>query len=274
VTGTSANNNKNNDSITDEKHLTLKSCALFTNLPEAVLQQCLVNTKFKHYEAGETIYDVGDVPDYVFVVKKGFVRLEIPLPDGEAFFVGPIPETALFGDHEALTNAQSIARTSAMEAVSVLLIPRPNFVHLFNTEIQFVQSLAKQLAMTSRFSCLAMAHLFKHPVENKLASLLLVLADKKGEQKGSQKRIQKGVQQENSTKPSVKLSINLSQDQLAEMLSTSRQTVNKYLGAWKTKSWICYQQGELEILDYDALKTLTSSEVMEEMDALKNLLRG
>jgi len=266
VTGTSGNNSKSNDGITKEKYLTLKKCALFSNLPEAVLQQCLVNTKFKHYEDGETIYDVGDVPDYVFVVKQGFVRLEVPLPDGEAFFVGPIPETALFGDHEALTNAQSVARTSAMEAVSVLLIPRSNFVHLFNTEIQFVQSLAKQLAMTSRFSCLAMAHLFKNPVDNKLASLLLVLADKKEEQQGNSIK--------SSIKPSIKLSINLSQDQLAEMLSTSRQTVNKYLGAWKAKGWICYSQGELEILDYDALRTLTSSEVMKEMDALKNLLRG
>ena len=262
MTGTSDNNNKSNDSMTDEKYLTLKKCTLFSILPEAVLQQCLVNTKFKHYENGETIYDVGDVPDYVFLVKKGFVRLEIPLPEGEAFFVGPIPETALFGDHEALTNAQSIARTSAMEAVSVLLIPRSNFVHLFNTEIQFVQALAKQLAMTSRFTCMAMAHLFKQSVENKLASLLLVLAHTKG--------VQKGERQKNS----IKLSINLSQDQLAEMLSTSRQTVNKYLGTWKAKGWICYHQSELEILNYDALKTLTSSEVMEEMDALKNLLRG
>ena len=126
-------------------------------------------------ENGETIYDVGDVPDYVFVVKQGIVRLEVPLSDGETFFVGPIPETALFGDHEVLTNAQSVARTSAMGAVCALLIPKSNFIQLFNTEIQFVQSLAKQLAMTSRFSCLAMAHLFKHSVENKLASLLLVL---------------------------------------------------------------------------------------------------
>ena len=147
---------------------------------------------------------------------------------------------------------------------------RSNFVHLFNTEIQFVQSLAKQLAMTSRFSCLAMAHLFKHPVENKLASLLLVLADKKGEQKGEQQ----GNSIKSSVKQSIELSINLSQDQLAEMLSTSRQTVNKYLGTWKAKGWICYSQGELEILDYDSLRALTSSEVMEEMDALKNLLRG
>ncbi len=261
--GTSDNsnnsNNKSNDGKTKEKYLTLKRCALFSNLPEAVLQQCLVNTRFKHYEDGETIYDVGDVPGYVFVVKQGFVRLEIPLPDGEAFFVGPIPETALFGDHEVLTNAQSVARTSAMEAVSVLLIPKSNFVHLFNTEIQFVQALAKQLAMTSRFSCLAMAHLFKNPVDNKLASLLLVLADKKGKQKG--------VQLGNS----IKLSINLSQDQLAEMLSTSRQTVNKYLGAWKAKGWIGYHQGELEILNYTALRTLTSDELMKEMNALQNL---
>ena len=238
------NISKNNDAKTEEKYLTLKRCALFSNLPETVLQQCLVNTRFKHYEDGETIYDVGDVPDYVFVVKQGLVRLEVPLPDGEAFFVGPIPETALFGDHEVLTNAQSIARTSAMAAVSVLLIPKSNFVQLFNTEIQFVQSLAKQLAMTSRFSCLAMAHLFKHPVENKLASLLLVLAEKKEVQQSS----------------SIKLSINLSQDQLAEMLSTSRQTVNKYLGAWKVKGWIGYYEGELEILNYAALRALTNDE--------------
>ena len=263
---TSGNNGKSNDAKIKEKYLTLKRCALFSNLPEAVLQQCLINTRFKHYEDGETIYDVGDVPDYVFVVKQGIVRLEVPLPDGEAFFIGPIPETALFGDHEALTNAQSVARTSAMKAVSVLMIPKSNFVHLFNTEIQFVQSLAKQLAMTSRFSCLAMAHLFKHPVENKLASLLLVLAEKKGVEKEEEK----GKQKENSTK----LSINLSQDQLAEMLSTSRQTVNKYLGAWKAKGWICYHQGELEILNYDALRTLTSNEMMAEVDALQKLFRG
>lgn len=254
VIKTNANTGQVNGDIIEDKHLTLKRCALFANLPETVLQQCLVNTKLKHYEAGETIYDVGDVPNYVFVVKQGFVRLEIPLPDGEDFFLGPIPETALFGDHETLTNAPSIARTSAMEAVTVLLIPKSNIIHLFNTEIQFAQSLAKQLAMTSRFSCLAMAHLFKNPVENKLASLLLVLSDSKGQLQGT----------------STKLSINLSQDQLAEMLSTSRQTVNKYLGEWKTKGWICYHQGELEILDYNALKALTSSEVMEGMDVLKS----
>lgn len=229
----------------------LKRCFLFQTISDDVIRLFIDKSKLIDYEHGQVIYDVGTVPESVFFVLNGAVKIEIPMPDGEVLFIGALPPGTLFGEHEALCNTSSVACVSSVGGSQLLVIPKTNFVKVFRAEAEFSQALAQQLAMSVRMMCLATAYHFNSSADKKLASLLVHLADRVG--KGSDSGL--------------KIDVKLSQDELADMMSSTRQTVNKYLQAWKKKGWIVIEQGVIEIINLAALKALTSEELLREFGA-------
>lgn len=230
---------------------------LFSTLSDEAHACFLEGSRTRCLQDGELVYDVGDEPDFVFVVLQGAVRLEVPLPDGESLFLGVVPASTLLGEHEALCDTYSVARVSAVGDLTLLAIPKGNFLHVFKTEPAFTQTLTQQLAMTMRMLCLAAAHHFTSRVDKKLASILIHLAETIGEKQPE----------------SVRLKVKLSQDELAQMISASRQTVNKHLQTWRKQGWIGMDQGRIELFQMAKLKDLSSEQVMQELRSRFNSQR-
>ena len=230
----------------------LKRCYLFSSVPEFEIALFVENSRAVKHENDATIYDVGDTPESVYVVLSGSVKIEVPLPDGEILFIGVMPNNTLFGEHEALCNANSVARISTVSDTEILVVPKGNFLRLFENVPCFSQSLARQSAMSMRMLCLAAAHHFNSSAEKRLASLLMHLSDRIGSQ------------QENV----VRLGLKYSQDELAHMVSSTRQTVNKYLKEWKTNEWIGINQGYIEIYNREPLEKLSSEKLLKEIGVL------
>ncbi len=226
-----------------------KQNVLFSQIPDQPLSELVACCKTIALADGQVVYDVNDRPDSLFYVLEGAVRLEVPMPEGDALFLGVAPVASLLGDHEALGNTYSVARVSAMGETSLAVIPHESFNHLFVSEPVFAQALARDMAMSMRMLILAAAHHYNSSAEKKLASLLLHLIGQlhKGGDQGQPVRL------------------DLSQDEIAQMLSTSRQTVNKYLQHWRKQGWIALHHGGIEVLDRAALESLSSRELLREL---------
>ena len=231
----------------------LKRCYLFGGVSDSSITTFLENARSIKHGNDATIYDVGDTPESVYVVLSGSVKIEVPLPDGESLFMGVMPNFTLFGEHEALCNTNSVARISTVGETEILIVPKSNFLNLFRSEACFSQALSQQLAMSMRMMCLATAHHFNSSAEKRLASLLIHLSDRIGSADGD----------------TVRLGLKYSQDELAHMLSSTRQTVNKYLKDWKAKGWIGIQQGYIEIYDRVPLEKLSSEELLKEIGIIE-----
>lgn len=223
---------------------------LFSKVPRDALQRFLEGSRIRTLEDGDLIYDVGDEPEHVFLVLEGAVSLEVPLPDGDSLFLGIAPTSTLVGEHEALCHTDSVARVLAVGKARLLYVPKQNFLHLFKTEPAFTQLLAQQLAMTMRMLILAGAHHFNSRADKKLASLLIHLADNVGEEHPDGTR----------------LTVKLSQDELAQMISSTRQTVNKHLQAWRKQGWIGFHQGIITLYHRQQLEALSSEELLGAMN--------
>lgn len=234
---------------------TIKSFYLFSQIPESALSEFLRSAKTVSLPDGALVYDVGDKPDAVYIVLAGGVRLEVPLPDGEALFLGVAPVSTLFGEHEALCNTYSVARVSAMGDTRLCMVPKAGFLQLFEQQALFAQALARQLAMTMRMLCLAAAHHFNSNADKKLASLLVHLAEQVGEKLADNAGSEAGV------------SIRSSQDELAQMMSSTRQTVNKHLQIWRKAGWIGIQPGRVDIYQMDQIRALASTELLAALEA-------
>lgn len=228
---------------------TMMQSFVFQNVPEPAMDTFLVNAKETQIADAELVYDVGDIPKAVYFVLKGAVRMEVPMPDGESFFLGMAPATTLFGEHEALCETSSAARISAAGDTRLVVIPKGNFLKLFQSEPVFSQTLAKKLATTMRMLIMAAAYHYNSSADKKLASLLIHLSDQLGCDSESGRAI----------------TIKLSQDEIAQMLSTTRQTVNKYLQAWRKQGWIAIHQGVIEILDIRSLEQQSSLAFLKEL---------
>ena len=96
----------------------------------------------------ESIYDVGDAPDALFVVTSGAVRLHRDDTD-----IALLKEGESFGSWALVDEAPRVAAATAVEATTLLKVKREDFVELLADRVDIVQAVFK--AMVERLRNLA-----------------------------------------------------------------------------------------------------------------------
>ena len=136
----------------------------------------------------------------------------------------------------------------AMEKTDLLVIQRRDFIPFLEKHpklcIQVMQLLCRRVRLTSEMVEDA-AFL---PLDARLAKRLLNLAELYGEDLDS---------------GGVLIGLNLPQQELARMMGTSRESVNKQLQIWRAQNWIELARGKVTIHDHDALARVLESAEMD-----------
>ena len=86
------------------------------------------------------------------------------------------------------------------------------------------------------------------PLDGRLAKRLLNLAELYGEDQDD---------------GGVLIGLNLPQQELARMMGTSRESVNKQLQIWRAEGWIELARGRVTIHDHDALQDVLEAAEMD-----------
>lgn len=225
----------------------IKKAGIFAELSDESLTPLAECSRLTKKKQGEIIYDVGDLPDALYLVVEGHVRYDVPAREGQEIFLSVAPPTIVFGEQELLSQTTSIARVSTIGDTLLLTLPQAEFLVLFNTEIKLAQALTRQMAFSSRLLSYMMAYQITSSIDTKLAGLLLqlgVLIGKEHKVGSSEQSI-------------LRIELKLSQDEIANMLGVTRQSVNKYLQRWKREGWIRIEEGYLELIDVNKLLSET-----------------
>src|SRR5436305_11811768 len=189
-------------------------------------------------ERGHHIFREGDTGDRLFVVLDGKVKISRSAADGRENLLavlGPgemCGELSLFdpGPRTATVTTVTDSRLASLDHDDLrpLLLDRPGVaVHL-------LQALAMRLRRTNE----AMADLVFSDVPGRVAKALLDLADKFG-----------------TAEPGgVRVRHDLTQEELAQLVGASRETVNKALADFVHRGWIQLQGKSVVVLDEDRLR--------------------
>ena len=123
-----------------EKVLLLRGANLFHHCnAEAVVRIASIAME-RRFEAGDTIYAVGDAADAIYFVVSGQVSIE--QPDDGAGSHGP---RDTFGVHEILSGRLRGAHARATEPTVTLAIEADDFFDLLSHDIEIVKALFREV---------------------------------------------------------------------------------------------------------------------------------
>jgi CRP-like cAMP-binding protein len=209
----------------------------FRGLPAGFRQGLLDAGTSRKLVKDEWLFARGDAPSGLYAVVSGTIRVSATAPSGKSVLLALVEPPMWFGEisvldgqprtHDAIAEEDSVVFQVAQEALEALLEREPRWWR----EIGLLA--ATKLRIT--FGVMEDAAVL--PIATRLARRLVMAAERYGEWEGRSSRV-----------------LDLRQEQLATMLSTSRQTVNQLLKDLETQGVVRLSYGQIEILDLDALK--------------------
>jgi len=185
----------------------------------------LESSKTAKHSPGSTIFAQGERCSEVYYIQDGIVKLTTVSKRGRAAVLGILGQGDFFGE-ECITG-QETHSTSAVAIVSTVAtaIRRDMMLRLLEDEkavsAQFLNYL---LARNHRIQQDLVDHMFNSS-EKRLARILLLLASYQNAKKG----------------PSILGAV--SQDNLAEMVGTTRQRINFFMNKFRRLGFIQYNGG-------------------------------
>jgi len=176
----------------------------------------------RQYPPGATICVEGDPATHVFVLLQGWVKIIAVTDSGHEAILALRGEGDLVGEIAGEIGGRRTAAMRAIDGVHALLIAFDRFNSFLDTHPR--ASHAFRHMMTQRWND-AETMLRKRPFTSgaqRVAGLLLELAERHGSQAGD----------------AIQIELPLSQEELASLAGTSRATVARALNNWRKRGFI------------------------------------
>ncbi|MBE2223468.1 MAG: Crp/Fnr family transcriptional regulator [Anaerolineae bacterium] len=217
----------------------LKQTVLFSNLPDSDLLQISKDIVERHFAAGEIIFHEGDSGQLLYLVKAGSVRIFVNGLDGSetsVILVGSVGQ--MFGELAVIDGLPRSATAVAMTPTILCTLTRETFRQHMHRYPQFALNFMNELSTRVRYNTKQMDSFASLGVSQRLARKLMELAQNYGQAQAN----------------GVYINITLTQSDLASLIGATRESINKNLRDFRRHQWIRIEQGQITILDPDALR--------------------
>ena len=228
-----------------EKVGLLSEVALFAGLSEADMQAIGHATTMTHCVRGQQILSPDDPPDRIHIVKKGRVRVYRMTPDGKQLTLDIFEKGTILGDMEML--GQDRIPEAYAEAIDegVICTITPDelrkLVERYPTiGVNVIRHLSRRLRAAER-ELEAMAY---QRVDQRLARKLIDLGQRFG------------VKTERGTL----IEARLTQQELAEMIGTTRETLAHTLGDFRRRGLLDTERHQVLIRDAERLAEIAEGD--------------
>ena len=208
-----------------------------------MMDQLVASTVVVSYGNRQRIFDKGDEGDRLLGVLAGQVRIYVMSSEGRELIMNVLMPGDVFGEISLIDGKPRSASAVAVGATDLLHVRRADFLVALKKNcdiaLKFMEILCERVRWTS--GLLEDASLLD--LTSRLAKRLLNLAEGIGEKQ----------------KDGIRIGLKLSQSNLGNMLGVTREAVNKQLREWKRDGLVDMQEGQLLLLDPEALADLVGS---------------
>ncbi|WCM51593.1 Crp/Fnr family transcriptional regulator [Pseudomonas sp. WJP1] len=210
----------------------------FSHLPVSLQDSLLNAARVRHLSAGQLLFQRGDPPCGLYAVLEGAVRVGAVNEQGKEALLGLVEPPHWFGEI-CLFDGQPRTHDAFGVGQSTLLhIPQTVLLKMLDEQPGHWRQLALLMSQKLRMTFINLEQLSLLPAPARLAHRLLMIAEGYGQLDEPRRVLQ------------------LPQEQLAAMLSLSRQTTNQILKDLQGQGILRLGYGEIEILDAPRLRTL------------------
>ncbi|GAA1452511.1 Crp/Fnr family transcriptional regulator [Nocardiopsis tropica] len=224
--------------MVDEINEVLRKAPLFEALDEedtAALRSSVGEVRLGR---GQTLFSEGDEGDRLYVILSGKVKLTRTAVDGRENLLGVLGPSEMFGE---LSLFDPRPRTASAVAVTDSVLAglghddlRPFLSSRPHVSLQLLKALAARLRRTND----VMADLVFTDVPGRVAKALLELADKFGKE----------------GEDGLHVHHDLTQEELAQLVGASRETVNKALAEFALRGWLRIEAKAVVLLDVERMR--------------------
>jgi CRP-like cAMP-binding protein len=210
----------------------LRGVPLFSGLDDGVLEALARAGQLCRVPKGRLLFSQSDPAQAFYVVRSGCVAILLDSPDGRELVINEMRAGDGFGELGLITGDPRSTSAMACEASQVLVFPRDDFLALLESQPRLIrrvlETTARRLGVSSELES-ALAFL---DAPARLARLLLQL-DRQASAAGY---------------------LTLGQEELAQRVGLTRQTVAKALGEWRRAGWLVTGRGKIVLLNRVALR--------------------
>jgi CRP/FNR family transcriptional regulator, cyclic AMP receptor protein len=215
----------------------LNATPLFAALDETAASSLRASMQEVRLPRGQSLFAEGDPGDRVYVITTGKIKLGRTAPDGRENLLAILGTGEMFGELSLFDPGPRTAGASAVTDSTLLELShddlQPWLTERPEVAVQLLAALARRLRRTNE----AMADLIFSDVPGRVAKALLDLATRFG------------VQAEDG----VHVTHDLTQEELAQLVGASRETVNKALADFAARGWLRLEARAVVLLDVERL---------------------
>ncbi|MGY2262516.1 Crp/Fnr family transcriptional regulator [Pseudomonas sp. SDO55104_S430] len=212
----------------------------FSHLPVSLQDSLLKAARLRQLTAGQRLFQRGDPPCGLYAVLEGAVRIGSVNEQGKEALLSLVEAPHWFGEICLFDGQPRTHDAFAMGPCTLLHIPQTALLALLDEQPVYWRQLALLMSQKLRLTFINLEQLSLMPAPTRVAHRLLMIADGYGQLDQPRRVLQ------------------LPQEQLASMLSLSRQTTNQILKDLQGQGIIGLAYGEIEILDAVRLRALAA----------------
>jgi CRP/FNR family transcriptional regulator len=215
----------------------LANAPLFAGVdpPTADLLASVMTTRT--IDRGHVVFTEGDTGDRLFIVLEGKVKISRSAQDGRENLLAVLGPSEMFGELSLFDPGPRTATATAVTDSALASLDhddlRPLLLAQPTVAVQLLAALAQRLRRTNE----AMADLVFSDVPGRVAKALLDLAERFGD----------------AEPDGVRVRHDLTQEELAQLVGASRETVNKALSEFANRNWLRIEGRTVLLLDRERL---------------------
>ncbi|WKK60727.1 CRP-like cAMP-activated global transcriptional regulator GlxR [Corynebacterium sp. P3-F1] len=216
---------------------TLARAGIFQGVDPDAVVNLISQMQTESFPRGTTIFDEGEPGDTLYIIIEGKVKLARHAPDGRENLLSVMGPSDMFGELSIFDPGPRTSSAVCVTEVEAATMDSEMLRTWINDHPEISQQLLRVLARRLRRTNASLADLIFTDVPGRVAKTLLQLANRFGTQEGSGLRVNH----------------DLTQEEIAQLVGASRETVNKALATFAQRGWIRLEGKSVLIVDTEHL---------------------
>ena len=215
----------------------LRQAPLFSALDDEAATALRASMSDAKLRRGDVLFHEGDAGDRLYIVMDGKVKLGRTSSDGRENLLAILGPGQMFGELSLFDPGPRSATVTAVTDTSFASLSHEDLLKWLDGRPQVARGLLAQIAGRLRKANDVNADLVFSDVPGRVAKALIDLAERFGRQADD----------------GIHVSHDLTQEELAQLVGASRETVNKALADFASRSWLRLEPRSVVFMDMERM---------------------
>ena len=215
----------------------LAKAGLFQGVAPEAAEAVAASLGYEEHVRGETVFAEGEEGDSLYIVLDGKVKIGRRAADGRENMLSVMGPSDMFGELSLFDPGPRTATATVVTDARLASLAHTSLRPWISERPEIAEQLLRVLARRLRRTNDALADLIFTDVPGRVAKALLGLGERFGTEEDSGTRVHH----------------DLTQEELAQLVGASRETVNKALADFASRGWLQVDSRAVTILDHERL---------------------